>query len=135
MTATGFAAADGLFESVDNAQRWLAFEEAEDTVFWQPRYGTIATYANRAFALGEAAINDPGTYALDCSLNIYADPLEWLRAERDGIVVLDWNVAFDRLRDAPRITIAERLLPLYRRHMKPAHTPELFVMLAGRRAA
>ncbi|MCB1470661.1 MAG: hypothetical protein KDK08_26705, partial [Rhizobiaceae bacterium] len=70
MTATGFAAADGLFEPVENAQRWLAFEEPEDTVFWQPRYGTIATYANRAFALGEAAIDNPCTYALDFCLTI-----------------------------------------------------------------
>lgn len=127
MIATGSMAADRLFEHDEDGERWLAFEEAEDFVFWQPRRGTIATYANRAFALGEDAIDNPGTYAFDCALNIFASPLDWLRVRRDGIVVLDWNRAFDRLRDAPRIAIAEPLLPLYRRHMKPARMPEVSV--------
>lgn len=135
MIATGRMAADGLFEHAAEGERWLAFEEAEDVVFWQPRRGAIATYAGRAFALGEAAIDNPGTYAFDCALNIFDDPLEWLRAKRDGIVVLDWKRAFERLREAPGIAVAEELLPLYRRHMRPARMPELFVVPARRRAA
>jgi hypothetical protein len=80
-------------------------------------------------------MDDASTYAFDCALNIFSSPLDWLRAERDGIVVIDWSRAFDRLRDAPRITIAEELLPLYRRQMKPRSMPELFVIQAERRAA
>lgn len=135
MIATGTMAADGLFEHDENGDRWLAFEEADDFVFWQPRRNQLATYANRAFALGEAAIDNTGTYAFDCALNIFASPLDWLRARRDGIVVLDWGFAFDRLRDAPRIAIAETLLPLYRRHMKPARMPAVTIIPRDKLAA
>jgi hypothetical protein len=44
-------------------------------------------------------------------------------------------MAFDRLRDCPRIAVAEHLLPLYRRHMQPASMPELLIIPEQRRAA
>ena len=135
MMATGAKASDGLFEHADGGERWYAFEEDEDFVFWHREHGALATYANRAFALGENVIHQASTYAFDCRLNIFASPLDWLRAGRDGIVVLDWIRAFDQLRDAPRIAIAESLLPLYRRHMRPARMPELFVISEKERAA
>lgn len=127
MIAKGTIAADGLFEHADEGDRWLAFQEAEDIVFWQPRLCATTSWCGRAFAVGEDVIDDPATYAFDCALNIFASPLDWLRAGRDGIVVLDWPRAFDQRRDAPRIAIAESVLPLYRRHMKPC-MPELFVL-------
>lgn len=135
MVATGSKAEDGLFEHAEDGERWLAFEQEDDFVFWHPAAENMATFANRAFALGEEIILNPGTYAFDCMLNIFSSPLDWLRAKRDGIVILDWSKAFDRLRDAPRIAIVESLLPLYRRHMRPAHTPELFVISGKRWAA
>ncbi len=49
--------------------------------------------------LGEALILNPGTTAFDRWLNIFADPLAWLRASRNGIVVLRWEWAFEQLRD------------------------------------
>ncbi|WP_287205134.1 hypothetical protein [Mesorhizobium sp.] len=97
--------------------------------------GKFATYANRAFALGQAVIDEAATYSFDCALNVFDNPISWLLAKRDGIVVLDWTRASDRLRDAPRIALAESLLPLYRRHMEPARTPELFIISGKRRAA
>jgi hypothetical protein len=135
LVATGAPGPDGQFEHDDAGECWLAFEEAEDFVFWQPSSGRLAPYAGCAFALGEEAVDNPGTDAFDCALNIFADPLDWLRASRDGIVVLDWSRAFERLRDVPRIAIAEALLPLYRRNMKPSQLPELFVIAGERRAA
>jgi hypothetical protein len=135
MVAVGSRASDGLFDNSNGGERWLAFEQEDDWVFWQPRHGAFATYVGRAFALGEDIIDNPGTYSFDCALNIFSDPLDWLRAKRDGIVVLDWARAFDRLRDLPRMAIIETLLPLYRRHMQPRHTPELFVIPGRRQAA
>jgi hypothetical protein len=135
MVTIGSRASHGLFDNSDGGERWLAFEQEDDCVFWQPRQGAFATYAGRAFALGEDIIDNPGTYSFDCALNIFSDPLDWLRAKRDGIVVLDWASAFDRLRDLPRIAIVETLLPLYRRHMQPPHMPELFVIPGRRQAA
>jgi hypothetical protein len=128
MMTSGVRHQDGRFDFDPAGMKWLAFEEDEDFVFWQPRTGELATAEGRAFALGEALIGDAWTYSFDCSLNIFTNPLEWLRAKRDGIVVLDWSIAFDRLRDCPRVAVAEAMLFNYRRHMKPRHTPELFVI-------
>jgi hypothetical protein len=137
--ALGHKAPDGRFEPDASGSRWYAFDvaDAADIVFWQRDTGEIATSDGRAFALGQERIGEAATYSFDCALNIFDDPLDWLRANRDGIVVLPnrWQDAFDRLRDAPRIAIAETLLPLYRRHMKPARMPQLLVIPSRRRAA
>ena len=135
--AFGAVAHDGLFDPEINGSRWFAFEEpdADDIILWRRQPDQTASWNGHAFALGQGMIDAAATYVFDCALNIFASPLDWLRARRDGIVVLDWTRAFDRLRDAPRIAIAEELLPLYRRHMKPARMPELFVVPSRRRAA
>jgi hypothetical protein len=135
--ALGHVAPDDHFEPDMRRERWCLFEEpeADDMVFWQRQSGRLTTWSGRVFALGQAAIDEAATYSFDCSLNIFEDPMDWLRSRRDGIVVLDWTRAFDRLRDAPRIALAESLLPIYRRHMRPAHLPELSIIPAKRRAA
>jgi hypothetical protein len=135
LLARGVKAHDGRFEETPDGLPCLVFEEAEDEVFWQPRTGEFATSEGRAFALGEETIYDPCTYAFDCNLNIFASPLDWLRAKRDGCVVLDWSHPFDRLRDCPRIAVPENLLLEYRRHMKPPRMPELFVNSRKKEAA
>ena len=135
----GFVAHDGLFEHDAAGDVWFAFDEftADDVVFWHRHTGRLASWSGRVFALGQVIIEEPATYSFDCALNIFADPMDWLRSRRDGIVVLPnrWSAAFDRLRDCPRIAIAENLLPLYRHHMKPAWIPELLVIPEMRRAA
>ena len=135
MMAPGARAQDGLFDHHPDSDHWFAFEEQDDWVFWDAHQGKFATYANRVFALGQSAIDEPATYSFDCALNVFDNPISWLLAKRDGIVVLDWTRSYDRLRDAPRIALAEGLLPLYRRHMKPTRTPELFIISDRRRAA
>jgi hypothetical protein len=139
MVARGTIAHDGLFEPHPHGDRWfaVAVPEADDIVFWLMESGAIATWSRRAFALGEMTTHQAMTYAFDNALNIFADPLEWLQAGRDGIVVLPgrWPLAFDRLRDAPRIAVAEEILHLYRKHMKPARMPKLLVIPARKRAA
>jgi hypothetical protein len=130
---TGTRAHDGLFEPTLAGDRWLVVETEDDLVFWNPRTNMFATDGAYAFALGDEMISEAGTYSFDCALNIFAHPLDWLRRKRDGIVVLpdQWHRAFDRLRDAPRITLAESLLPLYRRHMRPSALPELSIMTSS----
>ncbi|MER9167694.1 hypothetical protein NKI12_09970 [Mesorhizobium australicum] len=135
LLAQGERATDGTFEPVENGVYWFVFEEAEDVIFWQPRTGQLATDLRRSFALGEDAIYNPGTFSFDGHLNIFSDPLDWLRAKRDGCVVLDWTRAFDRLRDCPRISADEKVLFLYKRHMRPPHWPELYVRTGWRAAA
>lgn len=128
--AAGYVAHDGLFEPDASGYRWLAFEDpdADDIVFWQPRRRLMACWTGRAFALGQDVVDRAATCSFDGTLNIFDDPLDWLRARRDGIVVLDWSQAFDRLRDTTSIAIAETLLPTYRRFMKPSRMPQLFVI-------
>ena len=126
-TATGICAEDGRFEEGEG-RPFLMFEEEYDFVFWQPRTGELATEMGRSFALGEELIDNPGTTALDQWLNIFADPLQWLQHERNGIVVLNWGDAFERLRDVTRIAVAETILSTYQKHMKPKHMPRLAVL-------
>ncbi|RFC68354.1 MULTISPECIES: hypothetical protein [Mesorhizobium] len=136
----GEVAPDGRFDFSEDGEAWLAFDifdgfmEPVDIGFWQPRTGELATSEGRTFALGQEIVDDPATYSFDCRLNIFADPLQWLQADRDGIVVVDWSLAFDRLRDVPRIAVDETLILQYRRHMQPPKGPEVFV-IAGRRVA
>lgn len=137
----GEAAPDGRFDITEDGPVWIAFDifdgfmEQVDTCFWQPRTGELATWLGRTFALGQEIVDDPATYSFDCRLNIFADPLQWLQADRDGIVVVDWSLAFDRLRDRPRIAVAEEVLPRYRQHMRPSHMPETFIIPSRRVAA
>ena len=60
-----------------------------------------------AFAIGEGAIANPATYSFDCNLNVFADPIEWLKHGRDGTVIIRWSGCFDKLRDAPRVAVDE----------------------------
>ena len=128
MSCRGERAKDGRFDENPDGPEWIAFEEIHDSVFWQPLTGEIATDTGRAFALGEELIDNPATTAFDQNLNIYAGPLEWLQCERRGIVVLNWKIAFDRLRDVTRVAVAEELLGTYKRCMRPLHMPKLFVL-------
>lgn len=133
--ATGRMASDGCFEDDREGQSFILFPEAEDAVFWQPRTGELATWSGRAFALGEDALYNPGTYAFDGNLNLLPDPLEWLRCSCDGIVVLDWKRAWSRLQDAPRLAVHETLIFQYRRHMQPPRGPETVVLVERRAVA
>ncbi|MEP7241430.1 MAG: hypothetical protein ABI697_11135 [Devosia sp.] len=108
----------------------LAFYEEmpDDIVLWHLPTGELSTMHGRAFALGEDNLSNAASFAFDCSLHICETPFNWLLDRGRGVVVLDWSRAFDRLRNAPRLAIAEPLLPTYRSAMKPKFMPELFVL-------
>lgn len=135
MLTHGFKADDGLFEEHVHGEPWLVFPEVEDCIFWQPRSGALATWNGRAFALGEDLITAASTCSFGGNLNVLENPLDWLLWDRDGIVILNLSLAFDRLRDVPRVAVAESLLPTYRKHMQPARMPELFVLREREEAA
>ncbi len=114
----------------------LAFYEevSDDVVLWRLETGELSSLHGRAFALGEENILNAGTYSLDRRLMVYDNPLQWLQNEGRGIVPLRWDMAFDWLRDAPRVTVTESLLPAYRKAMKPS-MPELAVLCERRMLA
>ncbi|WP_026613410.1 hypothetical protein [Ensifer aridi] len=128
LIAHGFKADDGCFEDDADGEPWLVFPEVADCIFWQPRSGAMASWNNRAFALGEDIVHAAATYSFGGCLNVFADPLDWLRANRDGVVILNWNLTYDRLRDCPRIAIDETLVNKLERHLKPPRVPEIFVL-------
>lgn len=133
----GTVAEDGLLNLDERGQPFLAFFEqaAHDVVFWNIGTGRLATWQGRAFALGADNIANATTYAFDNHLHIYPDALQWLAGGGRGIVVLSWRQAFDMLRDAPRVAVAEALLPTYRAAMKARHLPELSVVVEKKRQA
>ena len=135
MLCRGERARDGHFDENPDGNVFLAFEECDDFVFWRPSTGETVTAYGRAFALGEELIDNPATCALGQYLNIFADPLEWLKHERRGIAILNWRLAFERLRWVSRIAVAEALLPTYRRYMKPIRMPDLAVLPAAEMSA
>ncbi|QKK28611.1 hypothetical protein FE844_003040 [Rhizobium indicum] len=133
--AYGFRGEDGRFEPDRRGQEWLAFEEPEDVVYWNPRTGFTATFEGRAFALGELAITNAATYALDDSLKIFGSISRWIEANGRGIFVLDWRRAFDKLRDAPRVECdSDDVSALYRQYMKPQRLPVMRVRRPPRSA-
>lgn len=127
LVATGCRVGDGFFEP-GSGDSYVVFEEPDDLIFWQPKTNELLTLYGRSFALNEMHVDNAATYSFDANLNAFGTVLDWLRADCDGIVVIDWRRAFDRLRDAPRVAVAESLLPLYRKWMKPARLPRLSVI-------
>ncbi len=135
MTAKGSKAHDGIFEEAFDGLPWLAFEEDADLVYWRPKTGELATECGRTFALGQDLASNPYICGMGTWLNIYADPISWLRNDRSGLVILRWEWCFEFLRDVARIAVEEPLLAKYRKHMRPPHLPELAVLPSERRAA
>lgn len=77
--------------------------EILDMVAWSPSPLTKLRLMGRAFALGEAAIDMGATYFGSGALQVWRSPLDWLRAEGRGIVIVDRSGVYERLRDVPSI--------------------------------
>jgi hypothetical protein len=73
--------------------------EPRDLVAWSCKKNRLAAWFGAATMLGEDYLAGP---RLEDGLRVCADPLEWLRAERLGVVILDarracWRLAEERL--------------------------------------
>lgn len=130
--AHGHVGDDGIFEDDISGPPHLVFPQHDDVVYWHPKSGSLGSWNGRSFALGEDMVDIPETYAFDCNLNLFPDPMQWLKAKRDGIVILDWHRAWIRLQDAPRIAVHDSLLPLFKRHFQPPHKPEISIFKTDR---
>ena len=65
-----------------------AFREVDDIVAWQPNSGRTAPWLRRVSMLGAENLYAP-RLRHDGALRVHTSILEWLRAGRDGIVILD----------------------------------------------
>ena len=75
-----------------------------DLIAWQQSTGKFASWHGNTFCLGDLdQINNTATYFMEGALRIHADPLDWLRANREGIVILRRDLAHAHLRFCPRI--------------------------------
>lgn len=124
----GSRGGDGRFDVDERGELWFAFPQIEDVIFWHLRTNRFASWNGRCFALNEDIIGEAATYSFDYRLCIYESPLRWLQAERDGIVVVDWSRAFDRLRDAPRVSVDRSVFSAYKLNMKPRRLPNVTIL-------
>jgi hypothetical protein len=75
-----------------------------DLVAFDPEIGLLATWLRRAFAINEATIWEPNLGG--DPLPVWRDPIGWLKAKRQGIVLLRPEHAYSYLDHVPGV-IAE----------------------------
>lgn len=90
-----------------DGERSLIFLEDRDAIAWQPRTGALACWRGVAFCLNEEAIDNPATYFAGGALKIHRTPLDWLRADGNGIVIVQPRYAYASLRHARRLAFAD----------------------------
>ena len=90
-----------------------------DVALWSARSGTAEALRGAAWAIGQDTALNPDVTALGGSLRIHKTPLQWLQANRRGIVILRWEGAFDGLRFVERVSLSKSLAPAYRQAMRP----------------
>ena len=82
--------------------------EVIDLIAWQPSTGKVASWFGVAFCLGDLDnIFNPGTYFAGGALRVHASPLEWLKADRGGIVIARPELTSTLLHNARRLSFAD----------------------------
>lgn len=76
---------------------------AEDICAWQATTGRIATWLKQAFMLGEDNLIGARP---EGALIVHQTPLDWFKANRSGVVILDRKRAAPKLRDAGPLVAA-----------------------------
>jgi hypothetical protein len=106
---------DGATFDLDHeGERALTFRaedrgEVIDLIAWQPRTGTVASWRGQAFCLGDKDdIFNPATYFAGDVLRVHATPLDWLLAEREGIVIVRPGLASAYLANCQRIRCSSK---------------------------
>jgi hypothetical protein len=76
---------------------WSSDGCASDICAWQAKTGKIATWLGYVAMLGEENLYGPRP---DVGLMVHVDPLDWFKAKRSGVVILNSEWAAPALRDA-----------------------------------
>jgi hypothetical protein len=129
------------FELDAKGERVLTFlvedcGEVIDIAAWRPCTRKLATWLGSGFAIGQEAIFNPATYFVGDALHVHETPLQWLKADREGIVILRPDLAPAYLSNCQRIRCSEaayaRLVEQWLQPPKP--TVEIFVAVGERGA-
>lgn len=101
-----FRFADHLGEAGESAFTIMlqSHEGLMDIVAWKPAEGRMALWTGDGFALGESHIGSKRTW--ETGLRIFRSPMDWLRADRRGIVIMRDDFAEHILQQIP-ILIAD----------------------------
>ena len=94
---------DGMTQHALTFVCWSHDGSAIDVCAWQAMTGRVATWLGQAAMLGEDYFAGP---RLDDGLPVHAGPLEWFKANRTGVVVLDGKRAAPLLRDVGTLTVS-----------------------------
>jgi hypothetical protein len=134
-------ASDGIFDFTDDGgESALVFLVCDpwatptDIAIWQPRSNRMASWLGRCWALGEGSIYAP-RLIFEGALPIWQNALEWLRANRQGLVILRPDAATHYFADTGPL-LAEDVdhgVELQAALARPA--PRIVVPSNGRRAA
>jgi hypothetical protein len=73
--------------------------EATDLIAWQPRTGQLGSWRSYAWGLGQEEALCPRITDHD-GLHVWRTPLQWLQANRRGVVIFRPRLAADLLADA-----------------------------------
>ena len=107
--------------------------EVIDLVAWDPVAGLLASWRGQGFCLGDLdQVLNPATYFTDDTLWVHESPLEWLIAERRGMVVLRPELCNAYLAHVPGIAVSTLELGLIvKRWLQPSPpTARLYVRAA-----
>jgi hypothetical protein len=123
------------FDLDPNGVRALTFRcqdcgEVIDIAAWQPQTGELGSWRGVAFCLGDLDdIFNPATYFADSALPVHETPLQWLLAEREGIVILRPDLAPVYLANCQRLACSNKAhaRQLERWLQPPKPTTEIFV--------
>jgi len=131
------------FDLDPNGVRALTFRchdcsEVVDIAAWQPQTGELGSWRGVAFCLGDLDdIFNPATYFADSALPVHETPLQWLLAERQGIVIVRPDLAHVYLANRQRLACsdADHARQVERWLQPPKPTAEIFVTVEEGAAA
>ncbi|PSC03817.1 hypothetical protein SLNSH_17050 [Alsobacter soli] len=83
------------------------YGEPCDVVAWDPKSDELLSWSARAIVAGEDELVAP---RLEGGLRVHASALDWLRAGRRGVLVVDWERAGPLLRDEGSLLVDDKKL-------------------------
>ena len=78
-----------------------------DFAAWDHKTGQLGTWRGFGFAINQDAISNPASRFDGGALRVHANPLAWLKAERDGIVIANPARTYAYLRNYGPLSFAD----------------------------